>query len=131
MASGHGLVAFPLWIAACWASLGRMLKELSSKERLLLLEFVCAIAWADLEVRDEERAFVHRMVRQLDLTPEEAGKVEEWLKVPPKPEDIDPNKVPHRHRELFLEAARQMISSDGEIAPEEAENYELLQQLLT
>lgn len=108
-----------------------MLSELTSEQRLLLLEFVCAFAWADLEIRDEERAFVHRLVRQLDLSREEAEKVDEWLKVPPKPEDIDPNKVPHRHRELFLEAARQMIGSDGEIAPEEAENYELLQQLLT
>lgn len=108
-----------------------MLSELSTNERMLLLEFVCAFAWADLEVRDEERAFVHRLVRQLDLSRDEAQKVEEWLKVPPKPEDIDPNKVPHRHRELFLKAARQMISSDGEIAPEEQENYELLQQLLT
>ncbi len=108
-----------------------MLNELSSNERMLLLEFVCAFAWADLEVRDEERAFVHRLVRQLDLSREEAAKVEEWLEVPPKPEDIDPNKVPRRHRELFLAAAHKMIASDGEIAPEEAENYELLQQLLT
>ncbi len=107
-----------------------MLSKLSSEERLLLLEFVCAFAWADLEVRDEERDLVHRLVRQLDLSKEEAAKVEEWLRRPPKPEDIDPNKVPHRHRELFLAAAHQMIASDGEISPEEQENYELLKQLL-
>jgi tellurite resistance protein len=108
-----------------------MLSELTSEERLLLLEFVCAFAWADLEIRDEERDFVHRLVRQLELPPEEAEKVDEWLRVPPKPEDVDPNKVPRRHRELFLAAAHLMISSDGEIAPEEREDYELLQQLLS
>lgn len=107
-----------------------MFDQLERHERLLLLKFVCAFAWADLEVQDEERSFVRRLVRKLKLAGEERQQVEEWLEHPPRPEEIDPNAVPRRHRQLFLDVARETIASDGEIAPEEAENYELFKQLL-
>ena len=106
-----------------------MLRDLPKNERLLLLKFVCAFAWADLEVRDEERSFIAGLVQNMDLDEDEIHKVKQWLKVPPKPDEIDPNKVPHKHRQLFLDAARAVIGSDGEIAEEERENYELLEQL--
>lgn len=107
-----------------------MLDQLDKNERLLLLKFVCAFAWADLEVKQSERDFVRRMVAKLHLETEERDMVERWLKRPPKPEEIDPNRIPRAHRELFLEAARQMIAADGEIDPAERENLELLEQLL-
>lgn len=107
-----------------------MLKQLKKPERLLLLKFVCAFAWADLEVKDSERALVKRLIGKLGLDAEEAKQVEQWLKKPPKPEEIDPNKVPRAHKQLFLDAARQMIAIDGEIDPAERENLELLEQLL-
>jgi hypothetical protein len=37
-----------------------MFDALSRDERLLLLRFVCAFAWTDLEVTPRERAFVER-----------------------------------------------------------------------
>ena len=107
-----------------------MLDQLSKKDRLLLLEFVCAFAWADLEVQREERAFVHKLVKKLKLSADEAKQVDEWLKLPPKPEDVDPNKVPKKHRKLFLDTARALISADGRIDEAEAEDFELLEQLL-
>jgi tellurite resistance protein len=108
----------------------RDLKKLTKKERLLLLEFVCAFAWADLEIRDEEREFVARLVRRMELEPDEVKKVDGWLRLPPKPEEIDPNRVPHAHRELFIDCARQLIEADGRVDPAERENLELFKQLV-
>ncbi len=106
------------------------LRKLDKKQRLLLLEFVCAFAWADLEVRDEERQFVAKLVRRMKLDPDEVAKVDGWLKLPPRPDEIDPNRVPHKHREIFIECARQLIEADGRIDPAERENFELFKQLI-
>jgi len=107
-----------------------MLSKLSRPERLRLMRFVCAFAWADLQIRKEERTFVKRLMDQLELDDSERKQVEAWLKLPPRPEEVDPASVPKAHRQLVLDAARGMIKADGEIAPEEKENLELLEQLL-
>lgn len=107
-----------------------MLKELGKSERILLLKFVCAFAWADLEVKKSERDLIHRLMQKLELDPEERAEVERCLKRPPKPEEVDPNRIPRAHRDLFLKAARQVIAIDGEVDPAERENLELLEQLL-
>jgi hypothetical protein len=106
------------------------LKNLSKEDRLRLMRFVCSFAWADLHVHQKERDFVHKLVKRMHLSPAEAKQVEGWLKVPPRPEEVDPADVPHAHRELFLDAARSMIAADGEIHPEERISFELLEQLL-
>ena len=98
---------------------------------MLLLKFVCAFAWADLEVKDSERHFVRRLVRRLKLDEDEQRQVDGWLAVPPRPEEIDPNRVPVAHRRMFLDAARDMISADGTIAEEERESFELFEKLLS
>ena len=53
-----------------------MLDRLSSAERLRLMKFVCSFAWADLEVRPEERRFVARLIDRLGLTPAEEIRVQ-------------------------------------------------------
>lgn len=106
------------------------LKGLTKKERMLLLEFVCAFAWADLEVRKEERELIARLVRRLELGEDEVAKVDQWLRVPPRAEDVDPNRVPRAHRQIFIDAARAMIEADGRIDPAERENLELFKALI-
>lgn len=106
------------------------MKQLSKDDRLQLMKFVCSFAWADLHVRSSERNMVHKLVKKLKLGDDEKKQVEAWLKVPPRAEEVDPNRVPRMHRELFLETVRELISSDGEIAPGEAENYALFEQLM-
>lgn len=106
------------------------MKRLNKKDRMRLMRFVCSFAWADLEIQSEERAFVRKLVGQLELDDEEKREVEAMLERPPSPEDVDPAKVPLQHRELFLDAVYAVIAADGNIAPEEHENYELLQALL-
>ena len=44
-----------------------MVAELSRSDRMRLMRFVCSFAWADLEVQNEERAFVTRLMNKLDI----------------------------------------------------------------
>jgi uncharacterized membrane protein YebE (DUF533 family) len=107
-----------------------MLKNLSREDRLQLMRFVCSFAWADLEIKDKERALVRKMVEALHLEPDEIKLVESWLEVPPPAEDLDPARIPRAHRQMVLDAARLMISADGAVDPEEQESFLLLEQLL-
>ncbi|HZO14546.1 MAG TPA: TerB family tellurite resistance protein [Polyangiaceae bacterium] len=107
-----------------------MLSKLTRDDRLRLMKFVCSFAWADLEVQDEEREFVKKMVRRLQLDDQDRKLVEGWLEVPPPPQDVDPTRVPTEHRELFLETVRGLIAADKFVDPEERESLKLFEQLL-
>ena len=107
-----------------------MLNELSGPDRLRLMRFVCSFAWADLEVRERERAFVMRLSKRLHLTPDEVAAVEGWLMKPPSADELDPAQVPAAHRKLLLTAVRGVVGADGQVNPEEAESLELLEELL-
>lgn len=107
-----------------------MINDLSREERLRLMRFLCSFAWADLEVHANERSFVTKMVTKLKLEADEAALVKGWLKVPPPPEEVDPASVPVEHRRLFLDTLRELISADGELRPEEQENFALLEALM-
>ncbi len=108
----------------------RTLERLNREDQLRLMKFVCSFAWADLEIRPEERTFVDHIVRSLELNDEDRSKVENWLVVPPKPESVDPTRIPLTQRRLFLDSIEGVIASDGKIAPEERENLALLRDLL-
>jgi uncharacterized tellurite resistance protein B-like protein len=107
-----------------------MLDRLNQRERMRLMKFVCSFAWADLEIRPEERDFVKNLIERLILDEDERAKVAGWLEVPPEIESIDPTLVPHQHRRIFLEEIKGVIESDGEIAPEERENFRIFEALL-
>jgi hypothetical protein len=104
--------------------------KLDHEDRLRLMKFVCSFAWADLEVRDEERQFVRRLMKRLELSAAEKAQVEAWLEVPPPAEELDPAEVPRAHRQLFVDTAKAMIASDGVIAANERESLDLLEMLL-
>jgi uncharacterized tellurite resistance protein B-like protein len=106
------------------------LDKLNAKDRLRLMKFVCSFAWADLEVRDAERAFVGKMVKKLGLEGDEVKQVEGWLQIPPPPEEVDPTRIPVAHRKVFLDTIRDVITADGEVDREEWENLALFEQLL-
>ena len=107
-----------------------MLNKLSREDQLRLMKFVCSFAWADLEVQDQEKTFVSKMVRRLELNDEDKKLVEGWLEVPPPPEEVDPSTVPVEHREVFLETIRALIAADDVFDPDEKENLKLFEQLL-
>jgi len=107
-----------------------MLDALNSEDRLQLMRFVCSFAWADLEIADAEREFIVKLVVRLGLDAEEQEQVANWLEVPPRADDLDPADIPTEHRQLFLDAAKAMIMSDGTVEDVEAENLIILDQLL-
>ncbi|MGB3050204.1 MAG: TerB family tellurite resistance protein [Polyangiales bacterium] len=107
-----------------------MLDALNREDRLQLMRFVCSFAWADLEITAREREFIVTMVIRLGLDDEEQEQVAEWLEVPPRADDLDPEDIPREHRKLFLDAAKAMILSDGTVEDAEAENLVILDQLL-
>jgi len=107
-----------------------MLDALDREDRLQLMRFVCSFAWADLEVSDQEREFIVKMVIRLGLNEEEQDQVAQWLEVPPRADELDPADIPREHRKLFLDAAKAMILSDGTVEDAEAENLIILDQLL-
>jgi uncharacterized tellurite resistance protein B-like protein len=107
-----------------------MVSSLAREERLRLMKFVCSLAWADLEVQREERAFVRRMVSRLGLDREEIAQVESWLQVPPAIDDVDPTEIPRAHRKLFLDTLRELVLADGSVDEQEQASLALLEDLL-
>ena len=107
-----------------------MLDQLDQRERLRLVQFVCSFAWADFEIQPEERVFISRLIRRLELGEEENLQVQQWLDSPPNLDDLDPTSIPAAHRRFFVEAIEGLISADGEIGDEERETFEIFQQLL-
>jgi len=106
------------------------MQRLRREDRLRLMKFVCSFAWADLEVQSQERQFVARLARALKLDDDERKLVEEWLRTPPRPEDVDPTTIPREQREVFLDAVRALVVADGKVSPEEAENLSLFKALM-
>jgi uncharacterized tellurite resistance protein B-like protein len=107
-----------------------VLEQLDRADRMRLMKFICSFAWADLQVKPEEREFVAHVVDRLQLSDEDRTRVDGWLSMPPDPESVDPMTIPHEQRVLFLESIEGVIVSDGEIAPEERESFALLKELL-
>ena len=101
-----------------------MFEQLSRDERLLLLRFVCAFAWTDLEIREGERQFVQRLMDRMQLSAEDRQEVAGYLHVAPPPEATNPKLVPVAHRQLFIDAVRALIYADGEVDVEERERFE-------
>lgn len=107
-----------------------MLDQLDRRDRLRLVEFVCSFAWADLEIRPEERVFISRLIRRLGLDEEEDLQVQQWLDRPPVIDGLDPTSIPAGHRLIFVEAIEGLIVADGEISDEERESFDVFKQLL-
>jgi uncharacterized tellurite resistance protein B-like protein len=125
----ENLFAVPLGRAALQHE-DPMLDQLDRRDRLRLVQFVCSFAWADFEIQPEERVFISRLIRRLDLGEEEDLKIQQWLDRPPGLDDLDPTSIPVAHRRFFVEAIEGLISADGEIAEEERETFEIFKQLL-
>jgi uncharacterized tellurite resistance protein B-like protein len=108
-----------------------MFEQLSRPDRLLLLRFVCAFAWTDLEIRDGERKFVERLMSRMQLSNEDRAEVESYLHVAPSPESTNPKLVPREHRRVFIDSVRALIYADGEVDVEERQRFEKLRAALS
>jgi uncharacterized tellurite resistance protein B-like protein len=104
--------------------------QLDPKARMALLKFVCSFAWTDLKVQQKERDLVMRIAGKFSLAPGELKQVEQWLKVPPRADDVDPTAIPKAHRQVFLDAAMAMIAADGKVVPAERDQWNVFADLL-
>lgn len=104
--------------------------KMNAKERMNLMRFVCSFVWTDLKVAQQERDLVMRIAGRLALTEAEAKQVEQWLRVPPNIDEVDPSMVPVEHRQLFLQAAELVIKADGRVVPAERDSLALFRDLL-
>jgi uncharacterized tellurite resistance protein B-like protein len=107
-----------------------MSDTLSREDRMLLVKFVCAFAWADLIVDDRERRFVERLVKRLELDDADLVQAEQWLHVAPSPASVDPAKIPEAHRRVFVDTIRALIYVDGKVDEDERASFERLQSAL-
>ena len=107
-----------------------MLEELTVEEKLRLVRFMCAFAWADLDVSEREQALLSALIRKLDLPDEARLEAESWIEHPPDEEELDPNDIPLAQRRLFVSAATEIIGVDGVIDGMEVENLALFDALL-
>ena len=108
-----------------------VLDELDTQQRMNLLKFVCSFAWADLEIRPAERAFVSRFAESTGAqTAQRPARCAAGSNLRPAEDELDPHLIPLHHREIFIETVKGVIRVDGEIAPEELESLELLSELL-
>ena len=103
--------------------------DLLADEKLQIMRFVCAFAWADLKIHEAERSLINRFMDALEVN--EAGRqaIEDMMKRPPRPEDIDPYDLAPELRETVIQAAEAMTVTDGEISPREKELMSLLRDL--
>jgi len=103
---------------------------LSRSERLLLMKFVCAAVWSDLEVSPSEKTYTLSLALRLGLPNDEAEQVRAWLETPPSADELDPNLIPPKHRALFLEAVEEAVEADHMLDGPERESLRLLRDLL-
>ena len=107
-----------------------MLASLAREDRLRLMKFLCSVAWADLEVRAEERAFVRRMVTRLGLRPDETAAGRDVAAGAATHRRRRPELHPVEHRKLFLDTLRELVHADGEVDEQEETSLALLEDLL-
>ena len=108
-----------------------MFEQLSRDERLLLLRFVCAFAWTDLQIHEGERKFVERLIERMQLSSEDRAEALAYLHVAPSPEATNPKLVPPQHRQVFIDSVRALIYADGEVDAEERDRFEKLKTALS
>ena len=104
--------------------------ELPTEEKLSVMRFICAFAWADLEIQIAERKLIQQIMSALDLDEEHHPTVMHWLDRPPRAEDVDPFTIPDSLKDIILDAATGVILADGELQDSEVDLLELFQNIL-
>ena len=116
------------WHACCSPSC-MTIPALSFEDRKQVLRFAASFLWADLEVAEQERHFLDKLARELDI-PASADDLRELLSSPPLPEEIHPTCVPPALADVVRQTALRAIAADGKVEASEMILFELLDDLL-
>ncbi|MBX3189827.1 MAG: hypothetical protein KF819_22570 [Labilithrix sp.] len=98
------------------------------QESLAVLRFAASFLWADLKIEPSEASFFATLARELGVR--NGALVEEILRAPPDPAQIDPTRVSPALARLVRQVALRAIASDGRVASREMELFDLLDELL-
>jgi uncharacterized tellurite resistance protein B-like protein len=111
---------------------GSLSEQLSSADRLNLINMVCSFAWSDFELSEEERDHIRSLCRRLELDAAGRAQVESWLAQPPDTESLaDPGSVPVEARDAFLKECQRVILADGYVDAEESMSYRIFREILS
>ena len=102
----------------------------TSEEKIQIMQFICAFAWADFKVVAEERAMINRLSANLKLNEHELSEVKAMLTHPPHPDDIDPLSIPEHLKEYILSAVQAISIVDGDFDEKEAELLDIFTAVL-
>ena len=94
-----------------------------------LFHFMCTFAWADMEIQQEEREMIERLMISLNLSPSQFQTVLTWLDDVRSLPDIDPYEIHPDFREQIYQAAEAIVLSDGEVTFNEKDMLDLLRQV--
>lgn len=108
-----------------------MFDDLNDEERRNLLKLVCAFAWADSKIQDEERAAIGRLIDRLELGDDVRRDAHFWLQDKEHAAELGDvmESVPKTHRDLFVDVCRELIGSDDEVTADEKQELALLELL--
>jgi uncharacterized tellurite resistance protein B-like protein len=106
------------------------MEQLNSEQRLQLMRLVCALAWVDEQVQQAELGFIAKLMFKINMPAAEMRQVKRWLEVPPEGVSADARAVPREHRQLFLDACRGLVWSDGTLTGGEQAVLERLEKAL-
>ena len=96
---------------------------------MMYFQYLCAFAWADREIQQEERDMIVRNMDTLSVSEEQRSQILGWLEIPPDGALIDPYTVPRGFRNLIYNAAQAIVMSDGELHPLEKDMLDMLKEI--
>ena len=83
---------------------------------------MCKIAWADGVIKDEERAYVEKLIVRLGGEPVTQAELDTWLR-----DGVPENAlkdIPEALKQMFFYEALRLAESDGDLDPSEQEAVE-------
>jgi hypothetical protein len=95
-----------------------------------VLRFAASFLWADLVLMESEQRFLARLASELGLVTHARKEIDDLLRRPPLPEDVDPNDVSPALAAEVRSAALRAIAADGHVARAEMRLFYLLDELL-
>jgi hypothetical protein len=96
-------------------------------EARALLAFAASFLWVDLQVAPIDRAFLLGLAVELGVSPDD---VQGLVARPPRPEEVDPTRVPPPLAAAVRQVALRAIAADGRVHQDEMTMFDLLDELL-
>jgi len=92
----------------------------TADEMRVFVQAMCAVAWADGVVQDEERKILGEFVHMAETEQNLAADVERWLSIPIDPSTIQWGTLSEDSRAFVYRSAVRVVMADGKADPGES-----------